>query len=218
MPDELEALLAQLRGAFPAAEVQGLDHDDTGLALPAERGLTQPMVPSRAAEFLTGRTLARRALRALGVADEALLPTLHRYPRWPGGTVGSISHSHGVRVAVVAREADYWAVGVDVERREAVTAELASIVATDEERERFAGRPDALTELFSAKEAVFKATFPRTHVWLEFHDVSILELDDLGFVARLHKSPGWTLAGWRRAAGSYIVSCVLLTRAPNAEA
>ncbi len=147
----------------------------------AERRLVSRAVPKRQHEFATGRSLARRALAQLGVADFPLLADADRAPLWPEGVVGSISHSHGLCVVAAARRGELQAVGVDVEEAEGVRPELWRRVLSNEEERWLRARPEPeqlrlAAVYFSAKEAFYKAQFPLTRARLGFHDVT-LEID-----------------------------------------
>lgn len=154
------------------------------LALAEERALTTGMVEVRRNEFLTGRHCARQALRRLGVADVPIVPAENRAPVWPPDVVGSISHTRGFCAAAVGRRAAFFGVGIDVERARGVSEELERYVAKPGEIARHAKLPDWRTVLFSAKESVFKCVNPASGIWLEFHDVELLEIGDGRFLAR----------------------------------
>lgn len=160
------------------------DFDDS-LALQPERELTEPMIDKRAQEFLTGRTCARRALRALGVHDGPLLIGENRAPQWPDRVVGSISHTQGIVAAAVAAADRYRGIGIDIERRDAVAEKLERYIATPVEIERFASLPRWRTLAFSGKEALFKCVNPATGFWLEFRDVELLAVEDAHFDVRV---------------------------------
>ncbi|MCX5385370.1 4'-phosphopantetheinyl transferase superfamily protein [Streptomyces sp. NBC_00083] len=120
----------------------------------------------RRREFTTVRHCARVALGALGVAPAPLLPDAEGAPRWPAGTVGSMTHCRGYRAAVAARRTDVRALGIDAEPHRPLRAGVLASVALPEERERQAAllllAPSVHWDrlLFCAKEAAFKAWFP----------------------------------------------------------
>ena len=152
-------------------------------------------VPKRQAEFRAGRSCAMTALAELdprfagfevGRGDSGA-------PVWPGGIVGSISHSDGVAAAVVATTAVAAGLGIDTERvmSESQARSVGRIVAWPSEMAhgRAAGltRLEALTLVFSAKESIFKCLHPLVGSYFDFHDVRI-EGVDVGsgmFVARI---------------------------------
>ncbi|MEU9101648.1 4'-phosphopantetheinyl transferase superfamily protein [Streptomyces sp. NPDC048361] len=147
-----------------AAEHFG-DAPDEGL-FPAERALMAGVGAGRRREFTTGRYCARLALRGLGVAPAPLLPDAEGAPRWPAGTVGSLTHCRGYRAAVAARRTEVRALGIDAEPHRPLREGVLASVALPEEQEHRAAllRLDAAVHwdrlLFCAKEATFKAWFP----------------------------------------------------------
>ena len=136
------------------------------------------MQPVREREFRIGRALAREALARLGIADHPLLPADTREPKWPDGIVGSISHCEGVCAVAVAESKRFSGIGIDLERIDRIDDDIADTVCTPEERRQLDAiapsvRRQRLALLFSAKESVFKALFPTTRQFLEFHDVAL---------------------------------------------
>ncbi|GGU09282.1 4'-phosphopantetheinyl transferase family protein [Streptomyces violascens] len=141
------------------------DTPDEGL-FPEERALMAGVGAGRRREFTTVRHCARLALRELGVAPAPLLPDAEGAPRWPAGTVGSMTHCRGYRAAVAARRAEVRALGIDAEPHRPLREGVLASVALPEERAHQAAlvRLDAAIRwdrlLFCAKEATFKAWFP----------------------------------------------------------
>ena len=152
-------------------------HEHAGLH-PQERAYLngRTMLPVREREFRIGRALAREALAQFGIADHPLLPADTREPQWPPGIVGSISHGGGVCAVAVAEDRQFLGLGIDIEEIGRIDDSIAPTICTPEElNECFDGRQLALR--FSAKESVFKALFPSTRHFLDFHDVALLITD-----------------------------------------
>ncbi len=156
-------------------------------ALTAEEfQLCQDSHASRQYAFATGRKLAKTALEHLGIT---LIPILReaRRPVWPEFVVGSISHTEQLAVSAVAHAMQYRGIGVDIELINAVDERVANRVLDDHEREWIAGQqlPEWRTALFSAKEAIYKATNPITNEFLGFRDVALtIDEDALSFTAQ----------------------------------
>jgi 4'-phosphopantetheinyl transferase EntD len=136
------------------------------------------MRPRREAEFRAGRACAREALSRIGIDGWPLLPAATREPQWPAQVVGSITHSGAYCAAAVAHDHHCAGIGIDVEATGRVGDELAPAVCSSNELaalDRCASRRRAelLSLVFSAKESVFKAIFPRLRLFLEFDDVEI---------------------------------------------
>ena len=107
---------------------------------------------------------------------------------WPSGIAGSISHISHLGVALVAPLEQTDGVGIDIEERRPAP-ELYEQVPLPEERswlEESAAdqRDDLLLALFSAKESIFKAFYPRLGVFFGFEAASLMPTAD-GFRARL---------------------------------
>jgi 4'-phosphopantetheinyl transferase EntD len=143
----------------------------------AEEAIVRRAVASRRREFQTGRACARRALAAFGIAAPTIGQTPDRAPIWPLGVVGSITHCADYCAAAVARSSEILSLGIDMEKVEPLTPEMAQIVCRDEEMLAFPPPPrldlDWPLLAFSAKEAFYKCYYPTTRTYLDFHDVSI---------------------------------------------
>ncbi|MFD3514365.1 4'-phosphopantetheinyl transferase [Streptomyces sp. NPDC058657] len=130
-------------------------------------------------QFATARTCARRCLSELGRSPAPLLPGPGGAPRWPQGVVGSITHCEGYRGAVAASAGRYAALGVDAEPVGPLPKGVLGLITSPAERVRLAelaaADPSVPWEkvLFSAKEAVYKAWYPATGIWLGFRDATL---------------------------------------------
>jgi 4'-phosphopantetheinyl transferase EntD len=155
----------------------------------AERDLiTEAMVPARRDALVRGRAAAHRALRAIGLDTGPILSGPNREPVWPSGATGAISHAAGSAVALVAPSTLTDGIGVDIETLRPAP-ELWNYVPRPEERAWIEQRPPgeqqaALLALFSAKESVFKAFFPRVESFFGFERAALTPTSS-GFVARL---------------------------------
>jgi 4'-phosphopantetheinyl transferase EntD len=170
-PPLLSTILPQ---GCQCVEVPG--HNGDALLLAGEAVYVHKAVAKRKAEFATGRACARRALAKLGLPPLAILQGSNREPLWPVGVVGSITHCEGYAGAAVARKEVVRGIGVDAEIHTGLPSDVLKLVATKDEFDHVAVLPNSLCWdclLFSAKEAFFKAWFPITRYWLDFHDVQI---------------------------------------------
>lgn len=123
-------------------------------------------VPKRQAEYLAGRRAALAALHEAGSTATDLPIGQNRAPSWPSGFIGSISHTHGIAVAIaLPTTVGVSGIGIDIERVMPPN-QMAAIrdVAIDErEYDLLAsladarGWPYALTLAFSSKESFYKA-------------------------------------------------------------
>lgn len=167
--------------------------------LPAERGYVEDSVASRQVDFATGRWLARRLLQDLGYPDRAIERDADRVPLWPEGVVGSISHTDDACLVAVATEGSLRGVGVDVEVKESRSQRFFERITTASERAAIASNADEsnfATQVFSIKEAVYKACFPSVREVWGFRDVEV-DFESLTgrFRAQVPESAGGIVEG-----------------------
>jgi 4'-phosphopantetheinyl transferase EntD len=154
---------------------------------PEERASIAKAVEKRRAEFGTARVCARRALARLGHAPMPLVPNKDRSPVWPGGVVGSITHTRGYCAVAVAQDSAFVSLGVDAEQDKTLTPDLIEMICTPRERVQLFER-DAVV-YFAAKEAFYKCQYPLTQQFLGFQDVELdLDLVSGTFGARIIKN------------------------------
>jgi enterobactin synthetase component D / holo-[acyl-carrier protein] synthase len=160
---------------------------------PEEAAYVRNAVPQRRAEFATARAHARQALGLLGLSPVPLVPGDRGQPCWPDGVIGSMTHCGGYRAVAVALAGDVAAIGIDAEVNDRLPDGVLQLVAGPAERKGLMELPaeglcrwDRL--LFCAKESVYKAWYPITHEWLDFHDVTVRISVDGTFAAHLHKA------------------------------
>jgi len=152
--------------------------------------------PKRAGEFAAGRLCARRALEQVGHPGWDLLVNHDRTPIWPGGIVGSISHTTGFCGAVVGERHSFGAIGFDVEISSRVSSDLYGQFCTADELKLLSALPRSIanlqaTLLFSAKEAFYKCQYPVTGQWLDFQDIAVV------FVAETSQKGSFTISPCR---------------------
>jgi 4'-phosphopantetheinyl transferase EntD len=220
-----EAIVRGLFGGRAAAAVSGLDYGLDALH-PDERAQVAAAVAKRQREFAAGRVCARRLLRQLDLGADALLSDDDRVPRWPEGVIGSITHSAGQCAVAVARSDALRAIGLDLERADAVRPELWRRIFRPSEIERLhsapAERQPRLAALaFSAKEATYKCLFPESRVALGLRDVEVeLDLQERRFRVRLYRDAaplamrGARLEGRLAAPGPWVVTGLALPQSP----
>lgn len=157
-----------LASAFPLA---GIDCPDS----------IARSVSKRQAEFFFGRLAARRALTAAGSAKVDLPIGPGREPVWPAGFMGSITHVDRLAAAVAMPKKERLGVGIDLERLiDAQTAlDIQKLVATRHELAHLRGLSAraALTLIFSAKEALFKAAFKHVGRCFDFSLARLVQAD-----------------------------------------
>ncbi|MFE9681834.1 4'-phosphopantetheinyl transferase superfamily protein [Streptomyces sp. NPDC006285] len=159
--------IARLRPLLAAAGlglgVASIEEPGLEPAGPSETAAAEGMPARRRLEFLAGRRAARRALRAVGL-DCGEIPRAGRLPVFPPGRAASISHSAGVAVAVAHAAGRDRPVGCDLELRPLPRRAARLVLRADEEELLVTGSRSvdsawSVTELFSAKEAAWKALY-----------------------------------------------------------
>jgi len=131
----------------------------------------------RKTDHLAGRIAAAHALSphtipGIGPSGE---------PLWPEGIAGSITHS-GTQAMAIAIRSQHALIGIDCEailpEDEAREIKDGVIDAQEESVLIQSGYPFALalTLVFSAKESLFKALFPRVKTYMGFDSARILAL------------------------------------------
>lgn len=171
------------RVCFDPAAFTPACYDMADMALPAS---LQQASAKRLGEFLAGRLAARRALHPFGLARYQVAIGAAREPCWPAGFEGSISHSvlQGQGMALCAVRPGRAGVGLDLEGwlAEEKASQLWPGIAWEEEWARLQAStigltpPEGLTLLFSAKESLFKALYPRVGRYFDFLDARWLTM------------------------------------------
>ncbi len=129
-------------------------------------------VIKRQKEFSSGRLYARRAMARLGVAVQAVRREENRAPVWPPGVIGSVTHCDDVAAVLMCKRGGVRAVGVDIECRGRIQAELYRGLFTPAEQEMVRSGLSA-TLLFTAKEAIYKALHPEAGVFIDFPEMEL---------------------------------------------
>ena len=141
-------------------------------------------VLSRKAEHLAGRMAAVYALRHAG--GPATPPGIgaHREPLWPAGFTGSITHAGNLALAAAKPTGErFSSLGIDYQPllTNNDAQKLADGVLFGDERARLQTAPvpfhQAFSQVFSAKESLFKALFPAVKTWFGFDCAQVVTLD-----------------------------------------
>ncbi|MEM7095605.1 MAG: 4'-phosphopantetheinyl transferase superfamily protein [Actinomycetota bacterium] len=152
---------------------------------------TETMGPGRLAEFASARAAAREALGELGIAA-AVRRGARGEPLWPVDVTGSISHTRGHCLAVVAHHAVQdgrrLRVGLDMETIERVNPAIARRILTAGEQAELeqlgiSERQLRVATVFATKEAFYKAHQQIDPRFLGFDAIAVEVLDtgELGF-------------------------------------
>lgn len=203
--DVLDVAVASLAPPSVLTGSRRIDPADLAQLLGGEAAAVQRAVPSRQAEFATGRVLLRELL---GV-DVAIPVGGDRAPVLPDGVVGSLAHDHDVAVAAVSRDTALVAIGVDVEPMRPLERGVAALILRPDEH----GLDAHLA--FVLKEAAYKAWSRSGGRFLDHQDVRLEVGDDGTFTADV-VDDGVRLSGRYAAAGDRWVALVVVTRTGDA--
>jgi 4'-phosphopantetheinyl transferase EntD len=176
-----------------------------------ENALTEIHLEKRRAEFLTGRTYARRALGLLGHEAPSLLANPDRSPVWPEGIAGCITHTRDYCAVAAAKSPAFRSLGIDIEIPGRLTEEIGRKVFTEAELIALAAGPETSrrerkSAVFCAKEAFYKMQFPLNKAWVGFQDVNVVLAGDDGFSLTLLKGLGGEFTAGRVFQGRYILA------------
>lgn len=136
------------------------------------------VAPRRQAQFLAGRCAARTAMARSACKGQSPARGADGEPVWEAGLCGSISHSGEVAIAAVASGGS---LGLDYEplASAAAVADLWPRIACDKEWLLLSSRSqqEALSLVFSAKESLYKALYPRLRRYIDFCEVELVAVD-----------------------------------------
>jgi len=158
---------------------------------PAEQAVLRSSAgEKRRCDFYRGRWAAHQALAKLGLDVDVIGQGPRGEPSWPVGVAGSITHGADLAFAVVSEQEWTDGIGIDIERLRP-SPELDAHVPRPEEtawldRLDPHSRERELVALFSAKESIFKAFYPRVRRSFGF-DAACLVRTPNGYTARFAK-------------------------------
>jgi 4'-phosphopantetheinyl transferase EntD len=166
---ELTGLLRQITPPMVRAGARPITADDAERLTAREaEGFARAVAKVRRASGA-----ARDIVRTLAGAGVEVLRDGGGLPIWPPDLMGAMTHDDGIAAALVVERGVCRGLGVDVEPNEPLESDLTALIASDAEWEEAPHRDIALRQLFSIKEAVFKAAFPVDGRMLDFQDVRV---------------------------------------------
>lgn len=223
VPSGQSAVARALAALLPdGAVVVAATEDVAGDLRPGEGESLARAVPSRVAEFATGRSCAHHALDLLGLSTATIGRGGRGEPLWPGGVVGSITHCEGLRAAAVARADDVAGLGIDAEPHLPLPEDVLDLTLTPPERRRLVELHRAVPDVawgrvvFSLKEAVYKLWYPLRHEWLGFEEVDTVVNPDGTFTVALPRPLGvgdervMTVHGRWAVTGGFVLTAAAL--------
>lgn len=132
--------------------------------------------PHRRDEFLTGRMCARIALAQVGAQPCALLADAEGVPQYPESYLASITHSRGLAAAAAGSTERLQYLGLDLEKTNRLSPAAIRRILHPDEVDWVGQNQLRASLIFSAKEAFYKAQYPRWRIAANFNDLSF-ELD-----------------------------------------
>jgi enterobactin synthetase component D len=138
--------------------------------------------PSRQKEFLLGRVCASKAFELYFGSELLNLPTrADRSPAWPDEVIGSISHNQKFVGAAVSSGQKLLGIGIDFEVIGRAKLELNRYIRNKEDIDSHPSlNPnELLTIIFSAKESLYKALYPKVNCFFGFEAAALKDIDVL---------------------------------------
>lgn len=168
--------------------VEGTPSATGGILFQEERALVRESWSEvRLKTFILGRCAAHSALSAL---EEKPLPVLKGEkgePIWAGEVVGSISHKDTVAVAAVGRKRKYKGIGIDIEDRTiTLTEKEYALFCTPEEIRHIERKAFSPVDIFSRKEAVWKAFYVAAHTAYDWMEIDTIRMSDRSDTVRMY--------------------------------
>lgn len=195
---ELADALAALVPAVVRTDVVDIDPRAVDELRAEEQAAVASAVPSRRAEFATGR----RLLRALTGTSAAIGVAPDRAPLLPPGWVGSLAHDERHVIAAVGPAGTVRSLGVDLEAAQELDDQTRSIVVRHDDPDL-----DGCAALV-LKEAAYKAWSGLGGGLIDFSDVR-LELDDDRFSAAVLGTPTVLQGRWTLIADTWLAAVVV---------
>ena len=169
--------------SFELASLQPDQFLDEGLELPLS---LRYAVKKRQIEFLCGRLCAKLCMEDLGYSQPpTILIGEDRAPVWPSDLIGSISHTDRLATALVGQAKSIECLGIDVERiiAEATPQMIKHICCDGDELDEVAEsqkitREKALTLIFSSKESLYKAVYPKLQRFYGFQAARVRPVEE----------------------------------------
>jgi 4'-phosphopantetheinyl transferase EntD len=146
---------------------------DEDSLLPQEaEGFQRSLVQVRRASG-AARMVARALLQQFGHETAPLPKSPGGPPIWPGGLLGSLAHDCRIAIAAIAAPSMLTGLGIDIEPAADLNSDLLDFITTPCERAAIHSDPHRGLSFFVAKEAVYKAVFPRDRRFLEHKDIEV---------------------------------------------
>lgn len=162
-------------------DLEGYDRElFTELGIPCPQAIYHSTV-KRQAEYLASRWLAREVFSRYGIQDFILSNAANRSPQWPDGYTGSLSHSGGQIFLLTDPQGRLCGNDVEQIMSSTVAAEITPLLVSPQEQQLLAALPAApcqvATLVFTLKESLYKALWPRVRCELDFLQAEVVAID-----------------------------------------
>ncbi|GAA5442183.1 hypothetical protein Misp06_00352 [Microbulbifer sp. NBRC 101763] len=135
----------------------------------------------RKSEFLAGRYCAQQALNHYGYQNIDIPIGQDRSPQWPKGVIGSITHAGNRAVCAISRQSVGLGIDYELPVTDKTANEISNLIVSEKEKLLLSnsGLPYAnwLTLIFSIKESLFKALYPKVKQYFDFLDAEVFSID-----------------------------------------
>lgn len=146
---------------------------------------------SRQAEFITGRHCSAAALQDFGFEQHLVGYNPDRSPLWPPGIRGAISHKHQIAIAMASDSADFIGLDIETELAGSRVERIKSKIIDDQEEAiiRTSGTEfiSGFTQVFSAKETLYKAIYPYLGRYLGFSTSKLKQISERSLTLELRE-------------------------------
>jgi enterobactin synthetase component D len=178
----------------------------------------------RQAEYFAGRYLANEAMSSYGINQFKLIADAKRCPQWPNTLVGSITHTDQYAACIVAKKSAIAAIGIDAQdilddsRAERLQSRIIDSAETRLIEQSELTPALGLSLCFSAKEAIYKALYPRVQQYFGFNAAKLHSINTIDGNLTFRFDPVlWILHNERNTLtvqyqikGQRLLSCLML--------
>lgn len=143
-------------------------------------------VPKRKSEFLAGRHCVKQLAKAFKISNVDSIEVKvgrHREPIWPLGVKGSITHNTSTALCLMSNSSRVCSLGIDIENivTEELMGNITSQICCPQELmllvSQWFDKCEAFTLIFSAKESIFKAFYPKVGNYFDFKEAALKDVD-----------------------------------------
>lgn len=166
---------------FCLVDIHPRHHKDLTTLTGSNFNLSPAARAKRKNEFYSGRWCAAQCLINKNEDKLAVQIGADRAPIWPVGVVGSISHSDQQAAALIDHTQHCLGIGLDIQANssQALANDLKTTILHPLEITRFNHQYNAqlFDLIFSAKESLYKALYPRCTIFFDHQDAEVTNIN-----------------------------------------